>query len=135
LVEDTNDQECLPLSELYVFCEKVKDAQSKAAVLAAFVETSQKVHMNNSSYFANTNSITTVYDGTLDGDPLRQFFVDCYALRAYEAWFKKDKADYHNRQFLFDVMTEMAKRRAQVSDYSKIRNAEHYCKKLLEAEE
>jgi len=130
-----HDQEYVALGKLYVFCEKVRDVQSKATLITAFVETSQKVRGNGLAYFPSTVSTRIVYDGTLHGDPLRQWLVGGFSLRAHEAWFEEDKAESYNQQFMFDVMAEMAKRRAQVDDYSEIQTAEQYCKQLLEAEE
>ena len=133
-VGEFHDQEYVALSKLYVFCEKVGDVQSKVMLVTAFVETSQKVRTSASTYCANAECTKIVYDGTLDGDPLRKWMVTCFALRAHESWFTGERVENYNPQFLLDVMAEMAKRRAQISDYSEIRNAEHYCKQLLEAE-
>lgn len=123
------------LSKLYIFCEKVRDTTGKVLLIAAFVEAYHKKREDGCPYFPVSKCVTKVYEGTMDGDPLRQFCVDCYALQAHAQWFENEKAEEYNLQFLFDVMKEMANARDQVTDYSEIKSAEAYCKKLLDTEQ
>jgi len=134
-LDDLSDQEYVALSKLYVFCEKVEDLHSKAIIITAFVETARTLRENNTVYYPNPGPIKIVYDGSMNRDPLRQFLVNCYVLRADERWFEGSAIDDYNPQFLFDALVEMAKQRDKIGDKARIQTAEQYCKKLLEAEE
>jgi hypothetical protein len=133
-LEDSIEDEHGALCKLYVLCEKLGDLRSKALLITAFVEAVNIVRQDIRRYNPSPATIKTLYEGTMDNDPLRKFCVDCYAIKAGNDWFEGDSAENYNKQFLFDIMVKMAEIRKQPSDDSKIESAEAYHETLQIAE-
>jgi hypothetical protein len=101
------NQELDSLCELYVFCEKMQDPTSKKLVVKAMVEHTNKERPDTSRYYPGANCIETVYQGTVSGDPMRKFLVDCYVWRGKEDWFKAADCDHFHPKFLYDFAIRM----------------------------
>lgn len=127
------NEEHVSLTKLYVFCEKVHDVQGKTSVLTAFHRATFVTRENGRTYGPSLNIIEAIYEGTMDGDLLRKFCVDYFAVTVSATWFATRKAEHFHLQFVFDVMTEMVSARAAPTDSTKIKTANEYCKMLVEA--
>jgi hypothetical protein len=121
------------LGKLYVFCEKIQDADAKYALLAGFIEAT-KIRDDNCMHFCNIPIIGLIYAGTLTFDPIRDFLVDCCVLRGTINWVNAEYKSFLH-EFLFDVMKGMYKDRARPDDRSRVEDAKHYQDKLLKSEE
>ena len=127
-------QQYTMLVKLYVFSEKIQDITAKRALIAAFVETSSKVRSDGFRYFPPGSITAAVYDGTMSGDALRQYLVDCYVLRGHSEWSVNSYTSYPP-EFLYEVMTGVFKGRHVPKHNSRIEDAKHYQDKLIESEE
>jgi hypothetical protein len=134
LVSNLVNEKFFALGRLYVFCERLQDVQSKANLISAFVEASLRQRETNDSYYSRADVIKLIYEGTLDGDTLRELCCDWYALRAHNGWFRDVTLEEFHPQFLLDAIVAMTQIRGRPAIYSKIQNAQLYRKKLLDAE-
>jgi hypothetical protein len=133
-VERAVDNEYTALSKLYVFCEKLGDPHGKALVITAFVQATLDKREDGEIQCPGPGAINIVYGGTMQGDPLRKFCVNLYALVACTHWFANIKAYDHDLHFIFDVMVAMADRRKAEPDDPIIASAEPYVEMLQVAE-
>jgi hypothetical protein len=129
-VIDAVDEEFTALSKLYVFCEKVRDTQGKALVIAAFVQAAQIEREDGFRQHPGQGPVNIIYEGTMEGDALRKFCVDVYVLVGHGTWFKDHGAEDYHREFMFDVMVEVLKTRKRPADKSKIKSLEAYYEML-----
>jgi hypothetical protein len=132
LAANNSNEEFGALAKLYVLCEKIRDPQGKTSVLTTFIQVTNSKRENGGRFSPSIGHINKIYAGTMDGDPLRRFCADCYAVRVSAEWFTDQKAEDFNHQFVYDVMTVMASFCAAPEVYEKTESAEEYCKTTLE---
>jgi hypothetical protein len=119
------------LTNLYVLCEKICDTTAKSAILAAFIELSDKQSSYGLSWPpTHVCLLEKIYAGTQMTDPLRAFVVDNYVLLGDSAW-ANDAAEGFPHEFLYDVMVCMYKDRAPPRSKRRVRQASYYQQKLL----
>lgn len=124
------EQEYMLLARLYVFCEKVQDTKSKAAVISAFVEASCKSRANGLRHYPHTAAISCIYKGTPELDPLRDVLVDFWIFHAHSGWTGPEKVDDYPHEFTYEVMKGLIKEREKPEAPARSRDAAYYCEKL-----
>ncbi|KAF2031832.1 hypothetical protein EK21DRAFT_87657 [Setomelanomma holmii] len=95
------------LAKLYVLCEKLQDLQGKTGVVKAFMDHCKTIRKNEAAYYPTGGPVKLVYDGTLPGDPLRDFLTDCHMLVGHDGWLHGLKPEDYHHDFLHDVMAAM----------------------------
>jgi hypothetical protein len=128
------DEMYTTLGKLYVFCEKIRDATAKQALLATFVEESSRIRSDGMEQYPDTCVIRDIYSGTLPSDPLRAFLADCYAYEGNSEWAGKDYKDLPH-EFLHDLVVGMYEVRPGPKNLGKLKNTKYYLDKLTEFEE
>lgn len=126
-------REYAALVGLYVFSEKVQDATSKRALLAGFVEASRSWE-DRASHYDGVHILRQIYSGTLPGDPIRDFLVDCHVLKGRSGWLEGHTCVDYPPEFLFDMVKCFYEKRVAPKNISQIKDAKHYQDKLQQSE-
>jgi hypothetical protein len=108
------------LVELYIFCDKVQDAEATRVVLAAIVDAVNIVY--DRCCYPSVPTISMVYAGTLASDPLRALLVDIYVFLGWSAWAEHKDHSLLSSKFLFVVMVGMLKGRTRPNDTDRTGN-------------
>jgi hypothetical protein len=101
----TRGTESTTLAELYVLAEKLRDVESKDAVITAMIVASRDVQQNGKMYYPGPYPISIIYEGTPEKSLARKFLIDCYTSRDTGIGFRVD--DYpkdFQRELLLNVL-------------------------------
>jgi len=99
----SHEWDWVPLSKLYVLCERLQDVTSKNVIVNAFMSVSID-RCKNCWHFPDCKDINIIYGGTVETNPLRQLLVDLYV-----NYGNNSELDYEllPKKFIYDVMVGM----------------------------
>lgn len=71
---------------MYVYGEKIMDLRFKHAVVKAIIRSTHHRHEDGKVYMPVTDTVNTIYGGTLDGSPARKLLVDLFMCYGHSGW-------------------------------------------------
>jgi hypothetical protein len=131
-VKEVTAKRCELLANLYVFCDMMQDIRAKNQVISTFVEEISFIaELAGGEWIAYPylSAICIVYRHTQESDPLRKLFADRYISKASGSWVAGNAAKNYPKEFLYDVMVGMARRRNLPRFSSRVIEARMYYQK------
>ena len=116
----------VPLSNLYVLCEKLQDVIAKNVIVDAFMDVIRH-KCETCWHYPNSTDVNIIYDGTMETSPLRQLLVDVYVKYA----INENHFDYDQlpKRFIYDVMVGKLTQKGCLIEFETVSKTQKYFEK------
>jgi hypothetical protein len=106
-VEQAVSREMEKVCKLYVLNEKLQDIESQNLLVSTMVALTSEKRASNLYHYPGQDIVTSIYKGTMPGNPMRKLLVDLYVFHGVEQWLKGHDSDRFHNDFLYDLSIRM----------------------------